>query len=66
MVFYVGYVIFELPSQIILKKVGAANWLAFLGLAWGVVILCFGFSNNWATVAALRVLLGILEAVSFH
>ncbi|KIX03812.1 uncharacterized protein Z518_07365 [Rhinocladiella mackenziei CBS 650.93] len=65
LVFYVGYVIFELPSNIVLKKVGAANWLSFLGISWGVIVLSFGFSKNWATVAALRVLLGILEAGLF-
>ncbi|KIW58013.1 hypothetical protein PV05_02565 [Exophiala xenobiotica] len=65
LVFYVGYVIFELPSNIVLKKLGAANWLSFLGVAWGLISLGIGFSKNWGTVAVLRVLLGILEAGLF-
>ncbi|KAJ9500185.1 hypothetical protein H2202_004576 [Exophiala xenobiotica] len=64
LVFYVGYVIFELPSNIVLKKLGAANWLSFLGVAWGVISLGVGFSKNWGTVAVLRVLLGVLEAAA--
>ena len=64
LVFYVGYVIFELPSNIVLKKLGAGNWLSILGVAWGLISLGIGFSKNWGTVAVLRVLLGVLEAVS--
>ncbi|KAL6251828.1 hypothetical protein RBB50_002038 [Rhinocladiella similis] len=65
LVFYVGYVIFELPSNIVLKKLGAANWLSFLGVAWGLISLGIGFSTNWETVAALRAMLGVLEAGLF-
>lgn len=65
LIFYVGYIMMELPSNIALRKFGAANWMSFLGVAWGLVVLGFGFSKNWQTVAALRVLLGILEAGLF-
>lgn len=65
-VFYVGYVFFELPSNIILKKLGAPLWLSILALLFGVVTLGIGFSRNYATLLALRILLGIFEAVSIH
>jgi len=48
----------------VLKKLGPATWLSCLTLAWGLVTLGIGFSKNWQTVAACRVLLGICEAVS--
>lgn len=63
LVFYVGYIIFEIPSNMALKKLGPANWLAALGASWGLVTLGIGFSKNWQTVAVCRVLLGIFEAV---
>lgn len=39
LVFFITYFLFEIPSNIVLRKVGAANWLAFLCFAWGVVTL---------------------------
>ena len=64
LVFYIGYVVMELPSNIFIKRFGAANWLAGLAISWGVVTLGIGFSKNWVTLTVLRVLLGTLEAVS--
>lgn len=63
-VFYVGYVFFELPSNIVLTKIGAPLWLAILALVFGVTTLAIGFAKNYATLLALRILLGIFEAVS--
>jgi hypothetical protein len=39
LMFFITYFIFEIPSNIVLRKVGAANWLSFLCFSWGVVIL---------------------------
>lgn len=39
LMFFVTYFIFEIPSNIVLRKVGAANWLSFLCFSWGIVIL---------------------------
>lgn len=38
-VFFPPYFFFELPSNIVLRKVGSANWLASIALAWGVVMI---------------------------
>ncbi|KAJ5773402.1 hypothetical protein N7457_008298 [Penicillium paradoxum] len=62
MVFFVAYIIFEIPSNLILPKAGAANWLAFLGLSFGVILIGMGFTNNWSTMAVCRTLLGVMEA----
>lgn len=38
-VFFPPYFVFELPSNIVLRKVGSANWLAFIAFAWGTVMI---------------------------
>lgn len=58
-----GYIIFEIPSNLVLKRLGPAIWLSTLSLAWGLVTLGIGFSKNWQIVAACRAVLGICEAV---
>lgn len=63
LVFFIGYVIFEIPSNMVLKKVGAANWLAGIAFVWGVVSMGIGFCNHWIVLAVCRALLGVFEAV---
>lgn len=65
MVFFIGYIIFELPSNAFIHRLGAANWLAFLAFAWGLVTLGMGFLNEWIGLAVLRAFLGVLEAGFF-
>ncbi|OQU98288.1 hypothetical protein CLAIMM_04094 isoform 1 [Cladophialophora immunda] len=65
MVFFIGYVIFEIPSNMFIHHVGAANWLAFICFAWGLVSIGIGFLHSWAGLAACRAILGILEAGFF-
>lgn len=62
MVFFVAYIIFEIPSNLILPKAGPANWLAFLGVSFGAILIGMGFTKNWGQMAVCRALLGILEA----
>ncbi|OCK80473.1 MFS general substrate transporter [Lepidopterella palustris CBS 459.81] len=61
-VFFITYFIFEIPSNIMLRKFGAARWLSFLAFAWGICVLGAGFTHSWKAIVALRVLLGIFEA----
>ncbi|KAI8653715.1 MFS domain-containing protein [Fusarium sp. Ph1] len=65
MVFFIGYIIFEIPSNAFIHKLGAANWLAFLAVAWGLASLGIGFLHNWQGFAVLRSLLGVFEAGFF-
>ncbi|EEY17427.1 conserved hypothetical protein [Verticillium alfalfae VaMs.102] len=62
MVFFVAYILFEIPSNLILPRAGPANWLAFLGVGFGSVLLGMGFTKHWGTMALCRALLGVLEA----
>lgn len=65
LVFFIGYIIFEIPSNIVIHKVGAANWLAFIAFAWGLVSLGIGFLHNWIGLAICRAILGVFEAGFF-
>jgi hypothetical protein len=47
----------------VIKKVGARNWLAGIGAAWGLIVLGMGFVHSWQALAVLRAFLGVLEAV---
>lgn len=65
LVFFIGYIIFEIPSNIVIHKIGAANWLSFIAFSWGLVSLGIGFLNNWIGLAICRAILGVFEAGFF-
>ncbi|CAH0043361.1 unnamed protein product [Clonostachys solani] len=65
LVFFIGYGIFELPSNLVIRRVGARWWLSFLVTTWGASVLGMGFIHNWQTLTVLRTLLGIFEAGLF-
>ncbi|EEH17271.2 hypothetical protein PABG_07358 [Paracoccidioides brasiliensis Pb03] len=65
LVFFITYFLFEIPSNIILRSVGAARWLSFIALSWGAVILGGGFSKSWTHMLVVRLLLGLFEAGFF-
>lgn len=62
MVFFISYIIFEIPSNAVLHRLGAANCLSFYAVAWGFVTLGMGFLQSWEGLAVCRVLLGLFEA----
>ena len=63
--FFPTYFLFELPSNIVLRKVGSANWLAFIALSWGAVMIGQGFVKSWQMLTVCRALLGFFEAGFF-
>ena len=63
--FFAGYALFEIPSNIMLHKVGASWWFARIMVSWGIVSACFMFVTGPTSFYALRVLLGITEAGFF-
>lgn len=63
--YFVPYIIFQLPGNIVLRKLGVRNWLTFLVFAWGMVQLGMGFVKNWQELLATRILLGAFEAPFF-
>ncbi|CUS09223.1 unnamed protein product [Tuber aestivum] len=65
LMFFIPYFLFELPSNIILRRVGAAVWLGSIALAWGSVTIGMGFIKDWRILVFCRVLLGLFEAGFF-
>lgn len=60
--FYISYVVFEIPSNMICKMVGPGWWIPGLSLGFGLLSLCTAFVNNMAQACGVRFLLGIFEA----
>ncbi|MFJ8728991.1 MFS transporter [Streptomyces bauhiniae] len=60
--FFIGYFLFEVPSNLLLQRVGARTWIARIMISWGVVSAAFVFVTNEATFYVLRFLLGAAEA----
>ena len=64
-IFFVGYAIFEIPSNLLMRRVGAKIWLARIMISWGIVSSLMIFATNEWAFYILRVLLGITEAGFF-
>src|SRR5262245_9557164 len=63
--FFVGYCLFEVPSNLILERVGARRWIARILISWGIVSMGMVFVWDVWSFYAARVLLGIAEAGFF-
>src|ERR1700710_1688995 len=61
-IFFIGYLLFEIPSNAILVKTGARRWIARIMITWGITSAAMMFvrTENWFYI--LRFLLGALEA----
>jgi len=65
MIFLVGYAIFEVPSNILLKKLRPSRWLAFLMFSWGTITIGLGGVTSFPAATGVRFLLGVFEAGLF-
>jgi len=64
-IFYVGYFVFEVPSNLILRRMGARRWIARILISWGAVSCAtMAVTGPWS-FCLLRVLLGFAEAGFF-
>src|SRR5215831_11678421 len=61
-IFFWGYCLFEVPSNLILHKIGARTWIARILVSWGIVAVMTGFVRNAPQLYATRFLLGVAEA----
>ena len=61
-IFFIGYAVFEVPSNILMHKFGARLWLSRIMITWGLVSAGFALVTNEFQFLVLRVLLGIAEA----
>jgi D-galactonate transporter len=63
--FFWGYFLLEVPSNLILERVGARRWIARIMITWGIVSGCFAFVQGPISFFTLRFLLGLAEAGFF-
>lgn len=64
-IFFIGYFFFEVPSNLLLEKIGARVTLARITILWGLTSICMAFVNSEVTFYLLRFLLGVFEAGFF-
>ena len=63
--FFLGYCLFEIPSNLLLERVGARRWIARIMIGWGLISMATMFVSNAGTFYAARIVLGIAEAGFF-
>ena len=63
--FFLGYCLFEIPSNLILDRVGARRWIARIMIGWGLVSMATMFISDVTSFMIARVVLGIAEAGFF-
>jgi MFS transporter, ACS family, tartrate transporter len=64
-IFFIGYSLFEIPSNLVLHKIGARIWIARILITWGAVATLTGLVRNVSQLYIARALLGVAEAGFF-
>jgi ACS family tartrate transporter-like MFS transporter len=64
-IFFFGYCLFEVPANLMLARIGARRWIAFLLIAWGTTSVATAFVANRPEYVAARFLLGVAESGFF-
>jgi MFS family permease len=62
LVFFVTYFLFEMPSTLSLRYVGAKIQLNAFAFSWGAIMLGMGWANDWKVIVVCRALIGVFEA----
>ncbi|KAM6501203.1 MFS transporter [Amanita muscaria] len=60
-VFFIPYILVELPSNLIMKKFRAGRWLGFLAVGWGLVMTLSGLTQTYTGLVVVRFMLGLFE-----
>ena len=61
-IFSLGYILFEVPSNIMLERVGARLWITRIMISWGMVSAAMALAQGPYSLSALRFVLGVAEA----
>src|SRR4051812_38898881 len=64
-IFYIGYLLFEVPSNLLMRRIGARRWIARIMISWGLISMATMFVQDEWSFYAVRVLLGVAEAGFF-
>jgi hypothetical protein len=60
--FFIPYILFEVPSNLLLKKLRPSVWLSCIMAGWGIITVCQGVTGSFAGLVVCRVLIGLFEA----
>ncbi|KAI1397967.1 MFS general substrate transporter [Hypoxylon fuscum] len=64
-IFFVTYLAFEVPSNLVLKPLTPSRYIAFIAFGWGIIATCSGFVHSYGALIAVRLILGVVEAGLF-
>ena len=64
-IFFIGYFLFEVPSNLALERFGASKWICRIMITWGLVSACMALASGPASFITIRFLLGVAEAGFF-
>jgi ACS family tartrate transporter-like MFS transporter len=64
-IFFVGYILFEIPSNLALQRFGARIWIARIMISWGIVAVAMAFVSGETSFYVMRFSLGVAEAGFF-
>ena len=64
-VFFATYVIFEVPSNLVLKKLRPSRWIPLIMIAWGIAMTLMGLVNSYVSLLCCRLVLGAAESGLF-
>ncbi|KAI9658617.1 MAG: hypothetical protein M1821_002177 [Bathelium mastoideum] len=62
LIFYVSYILFEVPSNILLRKTSPSTWLSVLLFFWGISALSQGLTQSYGGLVCARFFIGVFEA----
>jgi MFS family permease len=65
LIFFIPYILLEVPSNLILRKLAPSTWLSVLIFFWGAAAMCQGLVKNYAGLVVCRFFLGLFEAGVF-
>lgn len=64
-VFFIPYIIFEVPCNMVLKKMAPSTWLSLIMVLWGTATIGMGLIKSFEGLVAMRILVGFFEAGLF-
>jgi MFS family permease len=64
-VFFIPYILFEVPSNMIIKRVAPSTWLSSIMVLWGIATIGQGLVKTFGGLVAMRFLVGLFEAGFF-
>jgi MFS family permease len=64
-ILFVTYLLFEVPSNLVLKKLRPSRWIGFITTSWGIIATLSGITQNYGGMIACRLLLGAVESGLF-